>query len=104
MNKAIVRGYFEAVFNDKQLDLVSELFAPNAIYTLAGLPEPVQGLAAIEATTAGFLAGVPDLQMTIESLIGVVCALLSYVLASCRVGFAALSRKDLRLLPAPKGA
>jgi len=68
-NKAIVRRYFEAVFNDKQLALVSELFAPDAIYTLAGLPQPVQGPAAIEAAAAGFLAGVPDLQMTIESLI-----------------------------------
>ena len=68
-NKAIVRRYFEAVFNGKQLGLVSELFAPDAIYTLAGLPQPVQGPAAIEAAAAGFLAGVPDLQMTIELLI-----------------------------------
>jgi steroid delta-isomerase-like uncharacterized protein len=68
-NKAIVRRYFEAVFNDKQLDLVGELFAPDAIYTVAGLPEPMHGPAAIQGAAAGFLAGVPDLQMTIEALI-----------------------------------
>ena len=68
-NKAIVRRYFEAVFNDKRFALVSELFAPDAIYTLAGLPESVQGPAAIESAAASFLTGVPDLQMTIESLI-----------------------------------
>jgi hypothetical protein len=55
-NKAIVRRYFEAVFNDKQLGLVSELFAPDAIYTLASLPQPVQGPAAIEGAAACAIA------------------------------------------------
>jgi steroid delta-isomerase-like uncharacterized protein len=68
-NKAIARRYFEEVFNGKQLDRVGELFAPDAIYSLAGLPEPVCGSAAIQGAAAGFLAGVPDLHMTIESLI-----------------------------------
>jgi ketosteroid isomerase-like protein len=68
-NKAIVRRYFEEVFNGKQPGLVGELFASDAIYTLAGLPQPLQGPAAIQGAAAGFLAGVPDLQMKIESLI-----------------------------------
>jgi steroid delta-isomerase-like uncharacterized protein len=67
-NKAIVRRYFEEVFNAKQLDCVGELFVLDAIYSLAGLPEPVRGSAAIQGAAAGFLAGVPDLHMTIESL------------------------------------
>lgn len=68
-NKTIVRRYFEEVFNAKQLELVGQLFAPDAIYSIAGLPEPVRGSAAIQGAAAGFLAGIPDLHMTIESLI-----------------------------------
>jgi steroid delta-isomerase-like uncharacterized protein len=68
-NKAVVRRYFEEVFNAKQLAVVGELFAADAVYSLAGLPEPLRGPAVVQAAVAGFLAGLPDLQMTIESLV-----------------------------------
>ncbi|HEX9371791.1 MAG TPA: ester cyclase [Roseiflexaceae bacterium] len=68
-NKAIVRRYFDEVFNAKRLDVVAELFAPDAVYTVAGLPEPARGPDAVAGAVAGFLAGFPDLQMTIEALV-----------------------------------
>jgi steroid delta-isomerase-like uncharacterized protein len=68
-SKAVVRRYFEQVFNGKQLALVGELFTADAIYSLAGLPEPLHGPAAVQGAVAGFLAGIPDLEMTIEALI-----------------------------------
>jgi hypothetical protein len=46
------------------------LYIPDAIYSLAGLPEPLPSPAAIQGAAADFLAGVPDLQMSIEALIG----------------------------------
>lgn len=69
-NKALVRRYFDEALNGKNLNVVAEVFAPDAVYTIAGLPEPVHGPDPIAQSVKSLITGFPDIQMRIEALIG----------------------------------
>jgi steroid delta-isomerase-like uncharacterized protein len=68
-NKAVLRRYFEEVWNEGHLELLDELVAPsyeNHDPAVPGLPRGPQGLRPI---IAAFRAAFPDLQVTIEDQI-----------------------------------
>ena len=67
-NKALIRRFYEEVFNKKNLAAIDEFFAPNHVdHTLPpGLPGGLEGTKqAISMTLMGF----PDLHITVEDMI-----------------------------------
>ncbi len=67
-NKALIRLFYEEVFNKKNLAAVDDFFAPDHVdHTLpAGLPVGPEGTKQAIAMT---LSGFPDLRVTIEDMI-----------------------------------
>lgn len=67
-NKALVRRVYEQVWNNKNLDALDELNAPDVINHGAppGLPPGVEGS---KAYLGMFISAFPDTQMTIEDQI-----------------------------------
>ena len=66
-NKAIVRRFFEEVFNKRNLTLIDEFIAPN--YTNHNSAIQISGLASARETIAAELRAFPDLRTTIEDII-----------------------------------
>ena len=67
-NKAVIRTYVETVFNQQQLDRAGELVAPDFV-DHAALPGRAPGLEGVKQKWAMYLAGLPDLRVTIEELV-----------------------------------
>jgi steroid delta-isomerase-like uncharacterized protein len=67
-NKAIIRGYVEAVWNQQQVDRADEFMAPDFL-DHASLPGQAPGLEGWKRKWAMYLAGIPDLRVTIEELV-----------------------------------
>ncbi len=67
-NKTIVRRFFEEVFNKRNLALIDEFIAPN--YTNHSSSVPISGLTDAKRTISAELQAFPDLQTTIEDVIG----------------------------------
>jgi steroid delta-isomerase-like uncharacterized protein len=65
-NKAIVRRYFEQVFNEKQHDLAEEFLAESIELHGSGL---VPGLEVVKQWLTGFATSFPDAQMIIEDVV-----------------------------------
>ena len=67
-NKALVRRSFEEVWNDKNLDALDEIVAPDVVNHSSppGLPEGVEGN---KAFIGMYLSAFPDTKMTIEDMI-----------------------------------
>jgi steroid delta-isomerase-like uncharacterized protein len=67
-NKALIRRFYEEVFNKKNLAAIDEFFAPDHVdHTLPpGLPVGPEGTKQAIAMT---LSGFPDLRVTIEDMI-----------------------------------
>jgi steroid delta-isomerase-like uncharacterized protein len=67
-NKDLIRTYVETIFNQKQVDRADELVAPDFI-DHAALPGQAPGLEGAKQKWAMYLAGLPDLRVTIEELV-----------------------------------
>ena len=67
-NEAIVRRWFDQVWNKKRLDVVDELLAPTTIDH--GLPDVGPGRGAFRHYAEQFLQAFPDLYVAIEELRG----------------------------------
>src|SRR6266540_2602474 len=67
-NKEVLRAYVETIFNQQQVDRAEELVAPDYL-DHAALPGQAPGLAGAKQKWAMYLAGLPDLQVTIEELV-----------------------------------
>ena len=67
-NKRLVRAYVETVFNHQQLERAHEFVAVDYL-DHAALPGQAPGLAGAKHKWAMFLAGLPDLRVTIEELV-----------------------------------
>ncbi len=67
-NKALIRRFFEEVWNDKNLEAIDELVAADSVdHALPpGLP---QGREGAKAFTGMYLSAFPDTKMTIEDII-----------------------------------
>src|SRR5581483_4095248 len=69
-NKALVRRWFEEVWNGKRVDLIGHLRAPDAV--AAGLgdnPEEVRGEAPFRNFYANLHDMFPDLRVTIDDIL-----------------------------------
>jgi steroid delta-isomerase-like uncharacterized protein len=67
-NKEVLRTYVETIFNQQQVDRAEELVAPDYV-DHAALPGQAPGLAGAKRKWAMYLAGIPDLRVTIEELV-----------------------------------
>ena len=67
-NKEVLRVYVETIFNQQQVDRAEELVAPDYV-DHAALPGQAPGLAGAKQKWAMYLAGLPDLRVTIEELV-----------------------------------
>src|SRR5918993_5819275 len=67
-NKAVIRAYVETIFNQKQVDRAGELVASDFV-DHAALPGQAPGLEGVKQKWAMYLAGIPDLRVTIEELV-----------------------------------
>ena len=67
-NKDVVRAYVETIFNQQQLERAHEFVAADYL-DHATLPGQAPGLAGAKQKWAMFLAGLPDLRVTIEELV-----------------------------------
>ena len=66
-NKALVRRWFEEVWNKGRADLIDEFLAPNvAIY---GLGETLRGPAAFKPFHAAYRDAFPDVNIVVEDLV-----------------------------------
>jgi steroid delta-isomerase-like uncharacterized protein len=67
-NKAIMRRFIEAVFNEKRVDRAEEFVAPDYLDHSA-LPEQAPGLEGAKQRWAMFTAAIPDMRTTIDDLV-----------------------------------
>jgi steroid delta-isomerase-like uncharacterized protein len=67
-NKAVIRAYVETIFNQRQVDRAGELVASDYV-DHAALPGQAPGLEGVTQKWAMYLAGIPDLRVTIEELV-----------------------------------
>jgi steroid delta-isomerase-like uncharacterized protein len=67
-NKDVIRAYVETIFNQRQVDRADELVAADYL-DHAALPGQAPGLQGAKQKWAMYLAGIPDLRVTIEELV-----------------------------------
>lgn len=68
-NKALVRRFYEEIFNQRNLAAADELLSPEYVLSHTAIPRPVRGPAAFKKMMARGLATMPDVQMTVEQLV-----------------------------------
>jgi steroid delta-isomerase-like uncharacterized protein len=68
-HKAIVRRWMAEAIDRQNLAIIDELFAPDHVTHLPGLPEPVRGNEGEKELTRMFHAGFPDGRLAIEELL-----------------------------------
>ena len=64
-NEAKTRRLYEAVWNERRLELIDEWVAPEFVGHYSMYPEPVRGLAGFRAMVDEALAAMPDLRMEV---------------------------------------
>ena len=67
-NKAVQRRALEEVWNQGNLDVVEELFNPDFVYHIAGIPD-VQGTEGVKQAATMYRTAFPDLHFIIEEQI-----------------------------------
>ena len=68
-NKEVVRRLVDEVYNQQNLDVVEELFAPNAVEHRFDGDYVAEDHADLQAQIGGVFSGMPDLQLEIDDLI-----------------------------------
>lgn len=68
-NKAIVRRWMAAVIDGQNLAVIDEVFAPDHVTHIPGLPEPLRGNEAEKESTRMFHVGFPDARLEVEALV-----------------------------------
>ena len=71
-NTALVRRWFEELWNQRRLETIDELLAPDAVaYDLAGPNATVRGRAAFRAAAETLLSVFGETHFTVEDIFGV---------------------------------
>ena len=79
-NKAIVRRYFEEVWNRQNLDVVDEIIAPNLLDREVDGSEQGSGPEDVKSYLAGYyLKALPDVHITVEFQVAEGDMVLTYV-------------------------
>ena len=68
-NEAKTRYLYDAVWNERRLELIEEWVTPDFVGHYSAYPELVRGVAGFRAMAGELIAGIPDLQMEIEETI-----------------------------------
>ena len=69
-NKALVRRWFDEVWNQGRVETIDELFAANGVgYGLGDTDAPLHGPAGFKPFVANLRGALPDIHMTIEDII-----------------------------------
>jgi steroid delta-isomerase-like uncharacterized protein len=69
-NEALVRRYFEEIWNKGNLELIDELFTTNFVrHGPVGTEGEVRSLEGFKGLVSSYRSGLPDLQIPIEDLI-----------------------------------
>ncbi len=68
-NKALFSRYIVEGVNQGSFAVFAEVFDPDVVYNVYGLPEPMRGHAGVEQLVGGFRAAFPDIHVTIEEMI-----------------------------------
>jgi steroid delta-isomerase-like uncharacterized protein len=68
-NKAIVRRFYEEVWNKRRVELVDELMSPSHAMHDNQLPDSGVGPEAYKRNVARFVAGFPDVRFTVEDMV-----------------------------------
>jgi steroid delta-isomerase-like uncharacterized protein len=68
-NKAIVRRLYEEVWNKRKLEIISEIISPSHALQAPNISGSSIGPAAYKRNVSLFLAGYPDLRLTIQDII-----------------------------------
>jgi steroid delta-isomerase-like uncharacterized protein len=66
--KPLYRRFVHELFNEKHLDIIDELVAPDVV-SHAGFADQAPGAAGFKRGIAGFFAAFPDLHVDIEDLV-----------------------------------
>jgi len=69
-NKAIVRRLYEEVWNKRKLEVINEIISPSHGLQAPNISGSSIGPAAYRRNVSLFLAGYPDLRLTIQDIIG----------------------------------
>ena len=67
--EAIIRRYYEELFNRGRLELVSELLAPDYVNHSPGSPEQARGRDGVVEVVRALRLAFPDLQYIVEDLV-----------------------------------
>ena len=71
-NTAIVRRWFEELWNQRRLETIDELLAPDAIaYDLAGPGATIRGRDAFRAVAQTVFAAFGEMHFTVEDIFGI---------------------------------
>src|ERR1041385_1284618 len=71
-NTAIVRRWFEEVWNQRRLETIDELLAPDGIaYDMAGPNSTIRGRDSFRAAAQTVLAAFGELHFSVEDIFGV---------------------------------
>src|SRR3712207_5839688 len=65
-NKAIVRRWFEECFNEGNLEMADELFAPNHVLHIPSIPAETLGVGPVKSVVRLFHKTLPDLEVGVE--------------------------------------
>lgn len=65
-NEALVRRYVEEVYDQRRLEVIEEIFAPDFILHDPDLPGGARGPEGIKRVVETFVGGFPDLQVTLD--------------------------------------
>ena len=69
-NEALVRRYFEEIWNKGNLEVIDELFTTNFVrHGPVGTEGEVRGLEGFKGLVSSYRSGLPDLRIPIEDLI-----------------------------------
>ena len=68
-NKAIVRRFYEEVWNKRRVELVDELMSPSHAMHNNYIPDSCVGPEAYKREIARWITGIPDLRFTVEDMI-----------------------------------
>ncbi len=68
-NKAVMRRYFEEIWNGRELALLDELVAPDYVNHTAPDPSLPTGPAGLKPVFAAVLASFPDIQFSVDDVV-----------------------------------
>jgi steroid delta-isomerase-like uncharacterized protein len=68
-NTALIKRYFEEVWNNGKIEVLEEIIAPNYINHSPGMPNPPQGPEGLKPIVVAIRQAFPDLKYVIKNMV-----------------------------------